>query len=69
MWYPLRSIRKGNLFNNAKVTNLPTLEISVDGLEMNLATNYVGGMFFFTNTYLGKIATGGRQIMSILSNG
>ncbi|KAI9717827.1 MAG: hypothetical protein M1828_007066 [Chrysothrix sp. TS-e1954] len=55
------------IFNNAGVMNLPARELSVDGLEMHLATNYVG-LFLFTNLLVARMVKSGR-IVNIVSNG
>ena len=56
------------LFNNAGVMNVPERILSVDKVEMQLATNYLG-LFLFTNTIMAKLMRVKGRIVNIVSNG
>ena len=57
------------LINNAGVMNIPTRTLSVDGIEMHLATNYLGP-FHFTNLIMKKLAAAKTpRVVNVASNG
>ncbi len=56
------------LINNAGVMNVPERTLSVDGFEMQLATNHLGP-FLFTNLIMGKLIASKGRIVNIVSNG
>ena len=56
------------LINNAGIMNIPERTLSVDGFEMQLATNHLGP-FIFTNSIVVKIIHARGRIVNIVSNG
>ncbi|KAF2267798.1 NAD(P)-binding protein [Lojkania enalia] len=63
------------IINNAGVMNIPERKLSEEGIEMHLATNYVGH-FLFTNLIMPKILsptknthTGASRIINVSSMG
>ena len=56
------------LINNAGVMNIPERQLSVDGFEMQLATNYLG-LWLFTNSIIGKVIAAKGRVVNVVSNG
>jgi len=58
------------LINNAGVMNLPTRMLSIDGIEMHFATNWLGH-FILTDLLTDKLvaAPNGARIVNVASNG
>jgi NAD(P)-dependent dehydrogenase (short-subunit alcohol dehydrogenase family) len=58
------------LVNNAAVMAIPTLIKTIDGLECQFGTNYIGH-FLFTNLIMPKILAGdkGARIVNVSSKG
>ncbi|KFY36431.1 hypothetical protein V495_07905 [Pseudogymnoascus sp. VKM F-4514 (FW-929)] len=58
------------LVNNAAVMAIPTLTKTIDGIECQLGTNYIGP-FLFTNLIMPKILAGekGAKIVNVSSKG
>ncbi|MCJ1239987.1 hypothetical protein MMC14_007987 [Varicellaria rhodocarpa] len=54
------------LINNAGVMNIPNRTLSADGIEMHLATNYIGP-FLFTALLAPKFIAG--RVVNVSSNG
>lgn len=48
------------LVNNAGIMNIPTRELTVDGIERHFATNHVGH-FLFTNLIIGKLIAAAQK--------
>ncbi|KAF4630850.1 hypothetical protein G7Y89_g7286 [Cudoniella acicularis] len=59
------------LVNNAGVMNIPERQLSANGFEMHLASNYLGP-FLFTNKIMDKLINGGEgggaRIVNVSSN-
>ena len=65
--YPGQSI--DILINNAGIMNFPEHQLSIDGFELHLATNYLGA-FLFTTSIMDKLASSGTgRIVNVGSNG
>ena len=57
------------LINNAGIMNIPERQLSNDGFELHLATNYLGA-FLFTTSILDKISASGQgRVVNMGSNG
>ena len=57
------------LINNAGIMNVPERQLSTDGFELHLATNYLGP-FLFTTSIMDKLAFSGKgRIVNVGSNG
>ena len=56
------------LINNAGVMNIPERQLSEDGFEMQLATNYIG-LALFTNSIVGKLIASKGRVVNVVSNG
>jgi NAD(P)-dependent dehydrogenase (short-subunit alcohol dehydrogenase family) len=57
------------LVNNAGVMALPTLELTPDGWERQLATNHLGHFALTTGLHDALAAAGGARIVSVSSSG
>ena len=65
--YPEQSIEI--LINNAGIMNIPERQLSTDGFELHLATNYLG-TFLFTTQIIDKLAFSSKgRIVNVGSNG
>ncbi len=64
-----QQLRIDILVNNAGVMNIPNRQLSSDGFEMHLATNYLGP-FLFTVSLLGRSVFSEKiRIVNVGSNG
>jgi NAD(P)-dependent dehydrogenase (short-subunit alcohol dehydrogenase family) len=57
------------LVNNAGVMAVPSLELSVEGWERQLATNHLGHFLLTTGLHDALAAAGGARIVSVSSSG